>query len=174
MANLITPQNLWSEMLKFKHLLGVKHGYTIPFLVGAYYKYGFIKENELLSSICIERLINNILESISPERPVKIFNCENLEHELVLQYLATGLNEEEVKYLMSWESNIHNKIYWHYRETEITDFDSLIQWIWNKPTTRGNIPYSELISSKRFSCDIGSWDNFNEKEESFLNNLNTH
>ena len=85
MANLITPQNLWSEMLKFKHLLGVKHGYTIPFLVGAYYKYGFIKENELLSSICIERLINNILESISPERPVKIFNCENLEHELVLQ-----------------------------------------------------------------------------------------
>ena len=161
-------------MLKYKHLLGLKHGYTIPFLVGAYYKYGFIQDNELSSHDCITYLINCILESTSPECPVKIFDCPNVDNELVLQYLATGLNDEEVQYLISWESNIHNKIYWHYRETEITDFDSLIQWIWNKPTTRGNIPYSELISSKRFSCDMGSWDNFNEKEESFLNNLNTH
>ena len=161
-------------MLKYKHLLGLKHGYTIPFLVGAYYKYGFIQDNELSSHDCITYLINCILESTSPECPVKIFDCPNVDNELVLQYSATDLNDEEVQYLISWESNIHNKIYWHYRETEITDFDSLIQWIWNKPTTRGNIPYSELISSKRFSCDMGSWDNFNEKEESFLNNLNTH
>lgn len=174
MPNSITPQNLWSEMLKYKHLLGLKHGYTIPFLVGAYYKYGFIQDHELSSHDCITYLINCILESTSPECPVKIFDCPNVDNELVLQYLATDLNDEEVQYLISWESNIHNKIYWHYRETEITDFDSLIQWIWNKPTTRGNIPYSELISSKRFSCDMSSWDNFNEKEESFLNNLNTH
>ena len=171
MANLITPQNLWSEMLKFKHLLGVKHGYTIPFLVGAYYKCGFIKENELLSTICIERLINNILKSTSPEYPVKIFNCENLEHELVLQYLATDLNEEYVKDQMSWETNIDKKVYWHRMETEVTDYDSLINWLWNKPTTIRNIPYGELISSKRFSCYYGCWNSFNEKEEKFINNL---
>ena len=171
MANLITPQNLWSEMLKFKHLLGVKHGYTIPFLVGAYYKYGFIKENELLSSICIERLINNILESISPERPVKIFNCEYLEHELVLQYLATDLNEEEVQYLISWETNIDKKVYWHRMESDIVDYKSLIEWLWHKPTKRGEIPYGELISSKRFSCNFGCWRNFNEKEEKFIKHI---
>lgn len=174
MPNSISPQNLWSEMLKYKHLLGLRHGYTIPFLVGAYYKYGFIQETELSSYDCINYLINYIYESTTPENPIRIFDCPNVNHEVILQFLTTDLNAEEVKYLMSWESNIDNKIYWHYEETEVVDLDSLIQWMWNKSTTSRNISYSKLISSKRFSCDMGSWDNFNEKEESFLNNLNTH
>ena len=174
MPRLITPQNLWSEMLKFKNLIGLKHGFTIPFIIGAYNKLGFIKDVDLMSPVCIRYLINNILESTTTEHPIRIFDCPHVNNELILQYLSTGLNAEDAKYIMSWETNIDNKIYWHNKEIEVTDVDSLIQWIWNKPTTRGNIPYSVLISSKRFSCDMGSWDNFNEKEENFLNNLNTH
>lgn len=159
-------------MLRYKHILKLEHGYTIPFIVGAYYKYGFITEKDLLSPTCIEYILNNILESTTKENPIKIFDCPNLDNEPVLQYLSTGLTDYETQEQMSWKSNIDNKIYWHYRETEITDFNSLTQWIWNKPTTRGNIPYSKLISSKCFNCDMGSWDKFSEKQESFLDNLN--
>ena len=171
MPNSITPQNLWSEMLKYKHLLGLKHGYTIPFLVGAYYKYGFIQDHELSSHDCITYLINCILESTSPECPVKIFDCPNVDNELVLQYLATDLNDEEVQYLISWETNIDKKVYWHRMESDIVDYKSLIEWLWHKPTKRGEIPYGELISSKRFSCNFGCWCSFNEEEEKFIKHV---
>lgn len=171
MLNSITPQNLWSEMLKYKHLLGLRHGYTIPFLVGAYYKYGFIQENELSSYNCIDYLINCILESTSPENPVKIFDCPNVNNELILQYLATDLNEEEVQYLTSWKTNIDKKVYWHRMEIDVVDYKSLIEWLWHKPTTRGEIPYGKLISSKRFSCNFGCWSSFNEKEDKFIKHI---
>lgn len=34
----ITPQNLWFEMLKFKHILRLSNGLTIPSLVGEHIK----------------------------------------------------------------------------------------------------------------------------------------
>ena len=171
MLDSITPQNLWSEMLKFKHLLKLEHGYTIPFIVGAYYKYGFITERDLLSPYCIEYILNKILESSTDNNPVKIFDCPNLSNEPVLQYLATGLTAYEAQEQMSWKSNIDNKIYWHYNETSVTDMNTLVKWLWSKPTARGGKSYGELISSKYFSCHYGNWGYYNENEEMFINNL---
>lgn len=171
MANLITPQNLWSEMLKHKKLLNIEHGFTIPFLVGAYHKLGFITDSELTSSDCIKYIINNILESASTDNPIKIFDCPNLSNELVLQYLKTDLTTKYALEQMNWESNINKKIYWHPMETEVTDIKTLIEWLWTKPSTRGGKPYGELISSKRFSSKWGHWDYYNEKEVNFIDNI---
>lgn len=43
----ITPANLWEKMLEKKHLLKFDYGFTIPFMVGAYYERGFLKEEDL-------------------------------------------------------------------------------------------------------------------------------
>lgn len=171
MPNSITPQNLWSEMLRFKHLLGLRHGFTIPFLVGAYYKWGFIKEADFLSSDCIKYLLDRVLESTNNENPIKIFDCPDLYNEPVLQYLATGLSDKDIQDIKGWKSNKDQKIYWH-KGSEIEDIDTLIEWLWEKPAACGGIHYRELISSGRFSCDIKCWSPFNAKEEKFIENIN--
>lgn len=170
MPNSITPHNLWSEMLRFKHLLGLRHGFTIPFLVGAYYKLGFIKKEKLSSSDCIKELLDYVLESANLENPIKIFDCPDLYNEPILQYLAIGLSDEDIKDQKSWKSNKEQKIYWH-KDREIENIDTLIEWLWEKPAACGDIHYSELISSERFSCYIKCWSPFNAKEEKFINNL---
>lgn len=172
MQNPITPQNLWSEMLKFKHLLGLKHGFTIPFIVGAYHKWGFITEEELSSSDCLRYLLNRILESISSDNPVKLIECDNMDNELVLQYLATDLSFEDVQDQKTSEPNIKDKLYWNRKETEVTNIDNLIEWLWTKPAVRGGKPYGELISLKCFSCNYGCWKHYNEMEEMFIKNIN--
>lgn len=171
MSNLITPQNLWSEMLKFKHLLNLDYGFTIPFIVGAYYEHGFLNDKDLLSPLCIKYLLNNILESTTDRNPVKIFGCSELSNEPVLQYLNTMLSESDTKDQMNWNSNIDNKIYWHHMETSITDLDSLINWLWTKPTARGGMTYRELISSKQFSCYKGGWNGYSNIENKFIRNI---
>ena len=157
-------------MLKFKHLLGLKHGFTIPFLVGAYHKWGFIKKENLLSSDCIRYLLENILVSASTENPIKIFDCSDLYGEPILQYLATDLSKEDTQEQQKIEPNIDKKIYWHHRESCVRDLDTLIEWLWKKTTVSGDI-YGDLISTGRFSCEIKRWSSFNEKEEKFINNL---
>jgi len=158
-------------MLRCKHLLKLEHGYTIPFIVGAYYKHEFITDKDLLSPNCIEYIFNNILESVTVENPVKIWDCPNLRNELVLQYLATGLSSDEAMEQMAQEPNINNKIYWHHKETSVTDMDTLVKWLWSKPAARGGKLYGELISSKCFSCHYGKWETYNEDEEMVIKNL---
>ena len=171
MTDLLTPQNLWSKMLSYKHLLKLEHGYTIPFIVGAYYTHGFITEKDLLSSTCIEYILNNIRESATEENPIKIFDCPDLSNEPVLQYLATGLTDYEVQEQISWKSNIDKKIYWHHKETSVTDMNTLVKWLWSKTAARGGKSYGELISSKCFSCHYGRWEFYNDNEEMFIKNL---
>lgn len=158
-------------MLKYKHLIGLRHGFTIPFLVGAYYKLGFIKDETLLSSDCIRDIITYVLESATSENPVKILDCSDLYGEPVLQYLATGLSEEHTQDQRRWDSNIDKKFYWHPKESEVRDLDTLIEWLWEKTAASGDIQYSELISSGRFSCSIKHWSPFNEKEEKFIKHI---
>ena len=175
--NAITPQNLWERMLEKKHLLKLEHGrrleygFTIPFLIGAYYKRGFLKDEELQTSQCIRFVLENILKTATEENPVKIFDCSDLENEPVFQYLSTKINDlGTIQHLKSYHPNIESKIYWDKKEADIFDFESLVSFLWNKQSTRGGATYAQLISNQHFSCHRGIWTSFNDDEIKFITN----
>ncbi len=168
----ITPLNLWEQMLEKKHLLNFDYGFTIPFMVGAYYKRGFLNDDDLHTSYCIRYLLENILESASPQKPVKIFDCPELDNELVLQYLSTMIKDPiEVLGLEQIHPNINQMIYWHKKELNVFDLDSLVSFLWNKKSTRGNDKYAQVIERQCFSCHIGVWRPFDPEEDKFIENL---
>lgn len=165
----VTPQNLWKRMLEEKHSLKFDYGFTIPFIIGAYYRRGFLKKEELQSSQCIRTVLKTILKTASEENPVKIFDCSELENELILQYLSTKVeNLEEIQHLKNYHPNISHLIYWHKKETDIFDLNSLVSYLWSKESTRGGEKYAQLIVSHRFSCHKGAWTSFNKDEIDFI------
>ncbi len=167
----ITPFNLWKQMLEKKHLLKFDYGFTIPFLVGAYYKRGFLKETDLQTSYCIRFVLENVLKTVSEENPVKIFDCPNLNNEPIFQYLSTEVEDlEAIEHLKNYHPNINHLIYWHKKESDIFNLDSLVNYLWNKPSTRGSVTYARLISSRYFSCHNGIWESFNDDEIKFIEN----
>ena len=167
----ITPQNLWVQMLEKKHLLKFDYGFTIPFIVGAYHKRGFLTDEDLQTSNCIRFVLETILKSASKENPVKIFDCPELENELILQYLSTNVKDlEEIQHLKTYHPNVNNLIYWHKKESDISNLDSLVSYLWNKPSTRGGVTYARLISNQYFSCHKGIWASFNVDEIKFIEN----
>lgn len=165
----ITPQNLWERMLEQKHALRFDYGFTIPFFVGAYYKRGFLKEDDLQTSQCIQFILEIILKTASEENPIKIFDCSELENELILQYLSNEMEDlKEIQHLKNYHPNINHRIYWHKKESDIFDFNSLVSYLWSKESTRGGEKYAQLIVSHRFSCHKGAWTTFNENEINFI------
>lgn len=158
-------------MLEKKHLLKFDYGFTIPFMVGAYYKRGFLTDENLQTSNCIRFVLETILKTVSEENPVKIFDCSELENELILQYLSTNVeNLEEIQHLKNYHPNINHLLYWHKKESGIFDLNSLVSYLWNKESTRGGEKYAQLIATQRFSCHNGVWTPFNEDEINFISN----
>ena len=159
-------------MLEKKHLLKFDYGFTIPFLIGAYSKRGFLKDEELQTSQCIRFVLENVLNTATEQNPVKIFDCPDLENEPVFQYLSTKVEDlEAIQHLKSYHPNIESKIYWNRKESNISDFESLVSFLWNKKSTRGGECYSRLINDMRFSCHYGCWNAFNDTETNFITNL---
>lgn len=169
MASSVTPQNLWKQMLEKKHVLKFDYGFTIPFIVGAYYSRGFLKETDLQTSYCIRFVLENVLKTATEENPVKIFDCPDLNNEPIFQYLSTKVeSSQHISDLKKEHPNIDHLIYWHKKESEISDFDSLVDYLWNKKSTRGGEKYAQLISEYRFSCHKGAWMTFNDDENNFI------
>ena len=171
--NIITPQNLWAMMLKYKHLLGYQYGFTIPFLIGTYKKRGFLNDVDLTSSSCIKYVLEMVLRFSSTENPVKIFECDTLSNELVFQYLSTRVAPFYVQHLKDYHPNIMGKIYWNKKNAEITNnnLDSLVEFLWNKPAKRGDKTYGDLISNGEFSCEFGVWKDYSPHEKKFIDNI---
>lgn len=170
--NVITPQNLWKRMLEEKHLLKFDYGFTIPFLIGAYYKRGFLKEEDLQTSACIRFLLEKVLESATSNNPIKLFECSELKNELVFQYLDANIkNYDDIQHLVTFHPNIEHIIYWHKKETSISDFNSLVNYLWTKKSTRNSDEYSQLIENHCFSCRGGVWCPFDKDENGFITNL---
>lgn len=165
----ISPQNLWKRMLEEKHLLKFDYGFTIPFLIGAYYKRGFLKETDLQTSYCIRFVLENVLKTTVIENPVKIFDCPDLDNEPIFQYLSVKIESPQyISDLKKEHPNIDHLIYWHKKESDIFDLDSLVSYLWNKSSARGGITYAQLIASQYFSCHKGIWGSFNKAEAKFI------
>ena len=167
MNNIITPESLWKIMLAKKSILGYNYGFTIPFVVGAYYKRGFLSEEDLMSSKCIGFVFTKILETVEEDNPVKLFDCSNV-HSPILQYVSTRITTEEAQYIIDTHPNLNKKIYWNSYFKNIHDFESLVNEFWNWGE---NEKYSQLIIEHRFSRQPGKWEQFNEDEEEFIKNL---
>ena len=168
MDNLIKPPDLWRQMLQDKHLLKLDYGFTIPFLVGAYYTCGLLKNADLQTSYCIRFVLDSVLTSVSEENPIKIIDCPDVNQEFVFQYLTTGLTDDDIADVKNTFDNIDCKIYWHYNENIPRNLDSFIDFLWTKPSKRSGERYAEIIASHRFSCYKGVWQEFNQKELDFI------
>lgn len=160
--NAITPQNLWKQMLEKKHLLGFDHGFTIPFLIGAYYKRGFLKEEELQTSQCMRFVLTTIYETT--QQAVAIFKCGS-QKKLVLQYVIDGKRrQQQIESIKKDNPNINHIIYldfdvFHHAYT----LDTLIDELWNR--------YKESIMNHNFSYQEEGWTAFNKNELNFIKNI---
>lgn len=173
MNNHIIPENLWEQMLRKKHLLKFDYGFTIPFIIGAYHKQGFLTDEDLATSTCIRHVLMKVLETATEAEPIKIFDCPDLGNEPVLQYLSAGLTAKEAEEQKSNLTNVERKIYWNLYHTEITDMNSLIDYLWNRKSKLSGEMYSQIISEHRFSCHKGQWKPFDNDENRFIVNITT-
>ncbi len=160
----ITPQNLWKQMLEEKHLLKFDYGFTIPFLIGAYYKRGFLRDEDLQTSQCIQFVLTTIYETAQQGREVAIFKCGSHE-KLVLQYVIDGgRTQEDIELIKKYNQNINHIIYLDldvFRHAYT--LDTLVNELWNR--------YKESIMNHKFSYREGGWTAFDKDELKFIVNI---
>lgn len=164
MANVcITPFNLWEQMLEKKHLLEFDYGFTIPFIVGAYYRRGFLKNSDLQTSQCIRVIFANILETAQQGQPLVIFKCGSSK-KLVLQYITDGKRmPKEIESIIKKHHNIDHVIYLDFDVFQHPyTLDTLIVELWNR--------YHEPITNHTFSYESRTWRTLNAKEQNFIDN----
>ena len=164
MANVcITPFNLWEQMLEKKHLLEFDYGFTIPFIVGAYYRRGFLKDSDLQTSQCIRVIFANILETAQQGQPLVIFKCGSSK-KLVLQYITDGKRiPKEIESIIKKHHNIDHVIYLDFDVFQHPyTLDTLIAELWNR--------YHEPITNHTFSYESRTWRTLNAKEQNFIDN----
>ncbi|HBV81884.1 hypothetical protein [uncultured Alistipes sp.] len=159
----ITPFNLWKQMLDKKHLLGFNNGFTIPFIVGAYYRRGFLKDGDLQTSQCIRFVFTNILETVQRKQPLVIFKCGTKE-KLVLQYVTDGERTHEgIESIIKKHYNIDRVIYLDFDVFQHPyTLDTLIAELWNR--------YQEPITNHTFSYESRAWRTLNKREQNFIDN----
>ncbi len=159
----ITPSNLWKQMLEKKHLLNFNNGFTIPFIVGAYYRRGFLKDNDLQTSQCIRFIFTNILETAQQGQLLVIFKCEFRE-KLVLQYITDGgRTPNNIKSIKEQHYNIDHVIYLDFDVFQHPyTLDTLIAKLWNY--------YQKPITTHTFSYESRTWRTLNDKEQNFIDN----
>ncbi len=160
----ITPQNLWVQMLEKKHLLGFSNGFTIPFIVGAYYRREFLKEEDLQTSSCIKFLLEKVISTIKKGKEVLIFKCGNRE-KLVLQYISDGKRtEKDIESIKEHSYNIGHIIYLDFDVfRQPYSFETLVTELWNR--------YNEPIINHMFSYRRGDWQSFSRTEQKFIDTI---
>ena len=160
----ITPLNLWEQMLKKKHLLNYLNGFTIPFVVGAYYKRGFLKDDDLQTSQCIRFILTNIHAAARQGEEPIIFKCGSRE-KLVLQYITDGeRTKADIETIKQFNHNIDRIIYLDLDVfTHPYTLDTLTDKLWSY--------YHEPITKHAFSDEKGSWQLLNENELEFILNM---
>jgi|GEM_PF-6060882 len=151
----ITSENLWKRLLDNKETFGFRNGFTIPFIVGAYYRRGLLNEDDLQTSRCIRFVLTKILETCEIGKEVAIFSC-GLREKYVLQYI-----NDRGQYIKKADNlNINHIIYLDLSLSN--NFDDLVNQLWNC--------YREHITRNEFSYEGLAWRCFNKEEENFIDN----
>ena len=162
--NAITPHNLWKRMLEEKHLLGFDHGFTIPFLIGAYYKRGFLKDEELQTSQCMRFVLTTIYNTTQQGKEVVIFKCGSHE-KLVLQYVIDGKRtQQQIESIKKDNLNINHIIYLDFDVfRHAYTLETLVDELWNR--------YKKSIMNHNFSYRKDGWTALDPKESDFIKNI---
>ncbi len=159
MGKIITTQNFYEIMLENKEKIGFHRGFTIPFIIGAYYNRGFLESKDLDSDKCISILLDLILENVQQGKEVILLKCTG-NNEPILQFLSEH-SPKNIAHLKTY-NNLEKKIYLgpsFYAET----IEDLIAELWNK--------YGKFISAHLFSIkSIDNWGTFDNRETKFIDN----
>lgn len=157
MSSQVTPELLWQQMLDNKNRLGLENGFTIPFLVGAYWKCGFISDEQLSGPECIHYLLTKILDSTVKD--LGLFICENTYEKLILQYLSDS-DSAIIKMTNPVIGRLSlNKTYFD----SVNSLTMLVSTLWET--------YGEFIANHRFSYDDRTWRSFSDKESQFIEGI---
>lgn len=161
MSNQVTPELLWQQMLENKNQLGLGNGFTIPFLVGAYWKCGFISDEQLSGPECIQYLLSKILDSTVKD--LALFICDNTYEKLILQYLS---DSDHAISIIKKKNPVIDRL--HLNQPYFNDVNSptmLVSTLWKT--------YGEVIANHRFSYDNDNrtWRSFSDKESQFIEGI---
>lgn len=135
---------LWLRVLDIdtRKKLRLNYGVTIPFMVGAYYVNGYLRDDDLTSADCIKYILQDICFADAEDNEIGIFNCTEL-YELVIQHLSTTRQKDEVERIHKENPCVARVIYLNKDVVGITSIDELAEWLWNR--------YNKPITAHCFS-----------------------
>ncbi len=158
-SDIFTASNFYEIMLDNKEKIGCHRGFTIPFIIGAYYNKGFLENKDLESEKCISILLDLILENVQQGNEVVLLKCTG-NNEPILQYLSEQ-SPKNIAHIKTYD-NLKKKIYLgpsFYTKT----IEDVTTELWNK--------YGKYISAHLFSIkSIDNWETFDNRETKFIDN----
>ncbi len=152
------PQNqnyLWKELLQPEILakLNCVYGISIPFIVGAYYRKGLIKPEDMCSSHCIRI----VFEDIRSEKANNV-----IVEDCVKAYKEEIEDVEKIVIIKNGHANISDTVIYGLK---VFEFNEFIDLMWSKYHT-------QIIQSVfSYDNDLRDWRIFTQNEEDTIDTL---